>query len=153
MLLQVLDGSQFHRVLLRIVRLRILVFDKHMSIDLKDSLTLFYLGIIPPQGNWTSLFSNEITVDVRKLPFGFHTIYIDDMGFQTKENLGTCVTMVKTFTIGKNGICRGSFIKPVCVQVRYSGLDVFPHGISNDHLGQLSSIVQSGFDDFHRSIT
>ena len=74
------------------------------------------------------------------------------MGVKAKENLSTGVTMVKTLTVGKNGICRDSFIKSVGVQMGYSGLDVLSHGVFNDHFGQLGSLCQGSLDDLHRSI-
>ena len=81
MLLQVLDGSQFYRILLGVVRFNELIFDDHIPLDLEDFFTTFLPGIISSQGNRTTLFSDEITVDVRELFLGSHAIDIDDMGF------------------------------------------------------------------------
>ena len=75
------------------------------------------------------------------------------MGFEAKENLSTSITMKETLTISKERISGDSFIQSVGVQVRYSGLNVLPHRIPNDHLSQLCSLCQGSLDDIHRSIT
>ena len=83
----------------------------------------------------------------------FHTINIDDMGTEAKENLSTGESMEDALDIGKERISGYHFIEPSSIQVCDPGLDVSPHGISNDHFSQLGSVLDGGLNDRDRSIS
>jgi hypothetical protein len=150
---KVLDGSQFHRILLWVVGFNELIFDNHIPMDSEDLCTAFFPGIISSECKRTTLFLDKITIDIRELAFTLHAINIYDMGFVTKENLCTVVTMEDASDIGKQGISRNDLSQPVVVEVWYPGFDVSPHGISDNHLGQLSGLFQGGFNDIYRTKT
>src|SRR5210317_1249717 len=84
------NRCHLNSVLLLIVGLGILVLHQHLSIDVKNFFTPFFLCIISPQCTRGTLFSNEIFVNLWKLTFRFNSINIYAVGLVT---IKTCTPL------------------------------------------------------------
>jgi hypothetical protein len=117
MVLEIFDGPELHRVLLRMVGFSKLITDEKVALDAHNLLTFLFLGIVTTEVGRRSVFPDEIAVGIWELGLGSHTMDIDAMRAESKEHLCTSVTMPNALAIGKQSVCGYSLIELVYIHV------------------------------------
>ena len=103
-ILEKLNGTEFSRVLLRMVGFCELILHEVLPIDLGGAFALLNLGVVPVEYAWYALIMNKILVGLGHVAFQLHPLHIEHMGVHAIEDLGAC-GFPKSMCVGKVCIC------------------------------------------------
>lgn len=148
--LEVLDGPGFNRILVWIIRLGELVLDIECSMYDVHFGALFLHCIVPAEAGRYSAFPNKVPIDVGKLSFSFESTDVHKGGFEAIEDLAAAPSISETSTICKHGVRRDNLVEALRPHERETRTDVAAERVPDYHFGHLCGDFKCFLDNTKR---